>query len=114
MQSSRTSRKGDDARRPKALHTSKSFSRLEPASQSPLSRSRASTIQGPSIPEIHYPQNASLSLESDEQEQKGDIFTTEDDEESVDGALDEADAPSIKLPDTFEELPIEIRSLTER
>ena len=113
MQSSRAPRKGDDARRPKALHTSKSFSRLEPASQSPLSRSRASTIQGPSIPEILYPQNASLSLESDEKEQKGDIFT-EDDEESVDGALDEADAPSIKLPDTSEELPIEIRSLTER
>lgn len=114
MQSSRAPRKGDDTRRPKALHASKSFSRLEPASQSPLSRSRASTIQGPSIPEILYPQNASLSLESDEKEQKGDIFTTEDDEESVDGALDEADAPSIKLPDTFEELPIEIRSLTER
>ncbi|OCL05780.1 hypothetical protein AOQ84DRAFT_322447 [Glonium stellatum] len=113
MQSSRAPQKGDNAQRPKVLHISKSFSRLEPASQSPLSRSRASTLQGPPIPEILYPQNASLLQEGGE-EQKGDIFAAEDDEESVDGAMDEADPPGTKLPDTFEELPIEIRSLTER
>ncbi|OCK86304.1 hypothetical protein K432DRAFT_341383 [Lepidopterella palustris CBS 459.81] len=114
MQGSRSSQKGNETGRPKALTTSKSFSRLEPATQSPLNRSRASTIQGPPVPEILFPQNASLTTDTEEKEEDGDIFATNDDEDTVDVLLHEADAPDIKLPDTFEELPIEIRSLTER
>ncbi|KAF2814976.1 uncharacterized protein BDZ99DRAFT_434980 [Mytilinidion resinicola] len=110
---SRPPEKGVDQQHPKVLHPSKSFSRLEP-SKSPLSRSRASTLQGPPVPDILFPQDVVMSPQAEDGEEKKDIFASKDDNESVDGELDEQDAPHIKLPDTFEELPIEIRSLTER
>ncbi|KAF2501820.1 hypothetical protein BU16DRAFT_569715 [Lophium mytilinum] len=110
---SRPPEKGVDQKNLKVLHTSKSFSRLEP-SKSPLSRSRASTLQGPPVPDILFPQDVVMSPSVEDGEEKKDIFASKDGDESVDGELDEQDAPDIKLPDTFEELPIEIRSLTER
>lgn len=96
------------AERPKNLHTSKSFTRLEPApSKSSLSRSRASTLQGPPGPNILDPLKERLIPENEDGTTEGDIFATKED-------ADEGKAPEPGVPDTFEELPIEIRSLTER
>ncbi|ORY14787.1 hypothetical protein BCR34DRAFT_212343 [Clohesyomyces aquaticus] len=94
------------ADRPKNLHTSKSFTRLEATSQSPLSRSRSSTLQGPPVPDILDPLKVTLSPES-EDPKDGDIFVSQEDE-------DTPDSTERTVPDAFEELPIEIRSLTER
>lgn len=93
---------------PQPLHTSKSFTRLETAAaKDPLSRSRASTLQGPPVPSILDPLKQKLAPGSEDDHDDGDVFTTQKDAE-------EESAPEPGLPDTFEELPIEIRSLTER
>lgn len=93
------------APRPKNLHPARSFTRLDSAPKSPLSRSRASTLQGPHVPDMLDPLKANMVLEEDETVD-GDVFVKQDEDE---------EAPSSEAtPDTFEELPIEIRSLTER
>ena len=91
--------------RPKNLHPSRSFTRLDSAPKSPLSRSRASTLQGPHVPDRLDPLKAAMVPEEDENAD-GDVFVKEENE------MDGSEEP--KAPDTFEELPIEIRSLTER
>ena len=96
------------AERLQPLQTSKSFTRLETVpAKDPLSRSRASTIQGPPVPSILDPLKQKLAPGSEDGHDNGDVFTTQEDAE-------EGSAPEPGLPDTFEELPIEIRSLTER
>jgi hypothetical protein len=96
------------AERLQPLQTSKSFTRLETApAKDPLSRSRASTLQGPPVPSILDPLKQKLAPGSEDGHDDGDVFTTQED-------AGEASAPEPGLPDTFEELPIEIRSLTER
>ncbi|KAF2866006.1 hypothetical protein BDV95DRAFT_585616 [Massariosphaeria phaeospora] len=98
------------AERPKNLHTSKSFTRLETVpAQSPLARSRASTLQAPPVPDILDPLKVRIAPESEEELGDGDVFATRES-----GEDEEAKAPESGVPDTFEELPIEIRSLTER
>lgn len=94
------------ADRPRNLHPSRSFTRLETAPKSPLSRSRASTLQGPNASDVLDPLKAAMVPEEDESTD-GDVFA----KKGEDG--DEA-GNELKAPDTFEELPIEIRSLTER
>jgi hypothetical protein len=88
------------------LHPSRSFTRLESKSKSPLSRSRASTLQGPHVSDMLDPLKAAMVPEEDENVD-GDVFAKEDEE-------DDEVSEEPKTPDTFEELPIEIRSLTER
>jgi hypothetical protein len=85
------------APRPRPLHVSRSFTRLEPnpASLPPSpNRARASTIQ--TIPEAK--DIASFS--------HGDVFETLDE--------DKPEEPAVNVPPTFDQLPIEIRSLSER
>src|SRR4051812_276468 len=96
------------AGQPQNLQTSKSFTRLETA-KGPLARSRASTVQGSPVPvpNILDPLKLKLGPESEDGHADDDVFATQED-------ADEGDAPEPGLPDTFEELPIEIRSLTER
>jgi hypothetical protein len=95
------------AERPQNLHTSKSFTRLEAAqAKNPLSRSRASTLQGPPVPVVGDPLKIILPREEDEHVD-GDVFATKSDG-------DDEPAKEAGVPDSFEELPIEIRSLTER
>lgn len=97
------------AERPQNVHTSKSFTRLEPQrTASPASRSRASTLQGPSIDPLN-PLKISLSSQDDHGHADGDVFETKEDNNDEDDAHSE-----YSVPDRFEELPIEIRSLTER
>jgi hypothetical protein len=88
------------------LHPSRSFTRLESKSKSPLSRSRASTLQGPHVSDMLDPLKAAMVPEEDENVD-GDVFAKKDED-------DEKDSGEPKAPDAFEELPIEIRSLTER
>lgn len=87
----------NNAARPRPLHVSRSFTRLEanPESLPPSpSRARASTIQ--TIPEAKDMTSFS----------SGDIFETVDEEN--------AEESSVNVPPTFDQLPIEIRSLSER
>ena len=96
------------ADRPGRLHTSKSFTRLESdKTKTPSSRSRASTLQGPPMPAITDPLKITATPEEEDGHADGDVFA------SKEGDEEEAD-PELNVPDGFEELPIEIRSLTER
>lgn len=92
--------------RPRNLHPSRSFSRLDAAPKSPLSRNRASTLQGPNVADMLDPLKDSIVPEEDENVD-GDPFAKKEGE-------DEPEIPAQPAPDVFEELPIEIRSLTER
>jgi len=95
------------ADRPRNLHPSRSFTRLDSAPKSPLARSRANTLQGPNASDMLDPLKAAMVPEEDENPD-GDVFAKKEDED------EHQDSEEPKVPDTFEELPIEIRSLTER
>jgi hypothetical protein len=99
------------APRPSNLHPSRSFTRLDSTPKSTLSRGRASTLQGPHVPDMLDPLKANMVLEEDETVD-GDVFVKKDDDDDDDGG-EKTTSPDA-APDTFEELPIEIRSLTER
>ena len=96
------------AERPRNLHTSKSFTRLESThtSKDPLARSRATTLQGPSVPDILDPLKERIVPEDDEEQVDGDVFARK-------GSTDDEESKPKDTPDAFEELPIEIRSVTE-
>ncbi|KAJ9649492.1 hypothetical protein H2199_000267 [Coniosporium tulheliwenetii] len=102
-----------DARRPRPLHSSKSFTRLEPTAQSPLGRSRASTFQG-AISELPHADHITLSPGSEEKAAQRDIFVSKDEDDSEDEIFEDNAGSASKQLEAFEELPIEIRSLTER
>ncbi|KAF2019540.1 hypothetical protein BU24DRAFT_386483 [Aaosphaeria arxii CBS 175.79] len=95
--------------RPKQLHPSKSFTRLEPTqAKGPSSRGRASTLQATTAPSILDPlKEKLLPDDEDEEHEEGDVFAPREEDE-------EEKSPDPSVPDSFEELPIEIRSLTER
>ena len=98
---SRTVSTGSSKNRPSPL-SSKSFARYEPpVPSSPAHRSRASTAQSP------------VTVKSPQKETgREDVFEKKNEEE------DEPDSPSLEksqsLPDKFDELPIELASLTDR
>ncbi|UPX14278.1 uncharacterized protein EKO05_0004767 [Ascochyta rabiei] len=98
---------------PRSLHPSRSFSRLDAAPKSPLSRSRASTLQGPHVTDMLDPLKASVVPEEEEEKEdetvEGDVFAAK-----TEGHGEEHGQEQQAAPDVFEELPIEIRSLTER
>jgi hypothetical protein len=96
--------------RPKISNNTKSFSRLDTTPSPPLPRSRANTLQG-AIPELNFTASSALPPIGDE-DGKNDIFSA--DEGLVASPTSETTTPVVKQPETFEELPIEIRSLTER
>lgn len=66
------------------------------------------------IPEIMYHRDSSLSPEPGEHTEKEDIFASKEAEVVTDGAFDETSGSEVELPKTFDDLPIEIKSLTER
>jgi hypothetical protein len=63
------------------------------------------------VPDMLDPLKANMVLEEDETVD-GDVFVKKDDDDDDDGG-EKTTSPDAAL-DTFEELPIEIRSLTER
>ncbi|ETN42983.1 uncharacterized protein HMPREF1541_02141 [Cyphellophora europaea CBS 101466] len=94
---SRTASSGSVKNRPSPL-SSKSFARYEPPSPG---RTRASTVASP------------VSLKSPKKDQgREDVF--EKQEETEDEALSPAIGKTNSLPDKFDELPIELASLTDR
>jgi hypothetical protein len=97
-----------DAHRPRPLQASKSWSRIEPESPSRSTRStRASIVQNGAVPEV----SSNKAIRKDKMSKaKSDVFEKGADED-VRGAVDEATG---KLPADFDELPIELVSLTDR
>lgn len=100
---------------PQPLHTSHSFSRLESAPSSPLGQSRASTLQN-----VNTQSNMGPDMKDPQQGGKiktisGDIFDKTADGSSVATTTETtmAISPQI-LPEGFDELPIELISLTDR
>ncbi|KAK7512634.1 uncharacterized protein IWZ02DRAFT_462205 [Phyllosticta citriasiana] len=93
---------------PKPLQSSKSWSRYDSTLQG-HHRGRASTV-GATIPEILHPKAFAVSPKSDTGSEGADVFTTRSDDE--DHSRDDPDE-TLKFPQTFEELPIEIRSQAE-
>jgi hypothetical protein len=100
--------------RPKALHTSRSFTRMEsPPSTASSPRKRANTTQVsgiPSIPEAR-PIDAGPGLFGHDSTK--DVFENHEDEEN-NASEPDTPTPELNLPGTLDELPIEIRSMTER
>ncbi|KAA6412460.1 MAG: hypothetical protein FRX48_03451 [Lasallia pustulata] len=103
-------------RRPQPLQVTKSFSRLEPAVRSPVSRSRASTVHAGTISRGLAPESMDLDLnqyggsfEDGVVDEKGSHGVFE--ASKVDTATD--DLPK-DVPEGFDELPIELISLTDR
>ncbi|KAL0265382.1 hypothetical protein SLS55_001348 [Diplodia seriata] len=94
--------------RPRVIHASKSFSRFDSAPQGPRHRSRASTV-GATIPEILHP--TAFAHPDSDQSETGDVFATRS--EDGDAHDDDRDG-DVALPQSFDDLPIEIRSLAER
>ena len=104
--------------RPKSLSSSKSFSRFEPRQQQPRSRNRASTLQNGTISESSSPEKHKFSHgHNDDIPSQGDVFekrnSTESPREPRTTSL-RSRATIEGLPDDFDELPIELMSLTDR
>lgn len=100
--------------RPKPIHTSRSFSRMEaPANKTASPRKRASTLQEAGIPAV--PAARYLSGSQELNGKKKDVFEYHEEEEDEHAASGpNTPGPELNLPNTFDELPIEIKSLTER
>ncbi|SMR48349.1 unnamed protein product [Zymoseptoria tritici ST99CH_1E4] len=99
--------------RSKPQDTARSFTRMEEPPLSPSSRKRASTLQA--IPAIPEARDISTSLVDDGKEQTTDVFERHDDDEDEHAEGDVSIAgPELHVPSTFDELPIEIRSIAER
>lgn len=88
---------------------SMSFSRLDSPRTAPKNRSRASTLQGGGIPEILLQSNH-FSTSPEREKHNGDPFSSHDDDDRDPDDIGEVAG----LPQRLEDLPIEIRSLTER
>jgi hypothetical protein len=100
--------------RPKALHTSRSFTRMEsPPSTASSPRKRANTTQVSGIPSIPEARPIDPGPESFGKDSQADVFENREDEDD-DTSEPDTPAPELNLPSTLDELPIEIRSLTER
>ncbi|KAK6432592.1 hypothetical protein LTR95_011242 [Oleoguttula sp. CCFEE 5521] len=101
--------------RPKALHPSRSFTRMEPPTQDPLSpRKRASTIQVSGIPTIPEARHIDSTPDVPGKSPRSDVFENGHADDEHEASELEASTPELKLPTALDELPIEIRSLTER
>ncbi|KAL8760046.1 MAG: hypothetical protein Q9184_003441 [Pyrenodesmia sp. 2 TL-2023] len=101
--------------RPATLHGTKSFSRMEAPHPSPLARSRASTLQNGTRPEAASAEIQRTPKVEESNVQKDDIFDN-DSAIALDGSS-ESPATNETLQDVpagFDDLPIELVSLTDR
>ncbi|KAK5129866.1 hypothetical protein LTR08_002743 [Meristemomyces frigidus] len=92
-----------------ALHLSKSFSRMPDSPSATSPRKRASTVQDAGISAI--PEATHIGPSPDK---KTDVFEQDEDDDTAGQAGTATPHPELRLPTTFDELPIEIKSLTER
>lgn len=106
----------DDSHRPRGLQKSMSF-RTEPLSPTKTRPNRASTIQNGSIPEIDFedkmlPENRNPSARSAVFAKMPENSAKEQDGENM--RQEDVAASTGTLPVDFDELPIELISLTDR
>ncbi|KAH9828127.1 Vacuolar sorting protein 9 (VPS9) domain [Teratosphaeria destructans] len=94
--------------RPALPHVSRSFPRMPDSPSSLSPRKRASTLQDSGIPAV--PEARHMAASPDPVDHQGDVFESR--EEECDPPP--SSQPELSLPSSFDELPIEIRSLTER
>lgn len=99
--------------RPKAIHTSNSFSRMDPPPAPISPRKRASTMQEKGITAVPEARHISVSPEISGKKHVADVFENPDEDETAPSGTG-TPGPEIQVPSTFDELPIEIKSLTER
>ena len=107
-----------ESSRPRGLYSSKSFSRFEPRQQEPRSRNRASTLQNGTINETLSPEKQNFSHGHNEDiPSQGDVFEKRNSDESPRKPRTTSLQSRVTmegLPDDFDELPIELMSLTDR
>lgn len=84
-----------------------------PPSTASSPRKRANTTQVAGIPSIPEARSIDPDTEAFGKDEKKDVFENREDDEN-EPSEPETPAPELKLPNTLDELPIEIRSLTER
>lgn len=110
--------KGDSSLpRPRPLHVSKSFSRLEPNPTSPSVRGRASTIQNGTMMENETAEGESTPVETRKPRGLSGVFAR-----VGSFGIGERDGQRVsipeegsgKLPGDFDDLPVELVSLTDR
>jgi hypothetical protein len=91
--------------RPSPILVSKSFTRLDSPSPEIRSATRSNTQNGSAEPH----QLAGTPLTASPEKEETDVFLPEED-----GSVIGSAAPLNAAPQTFDELPIEVRSVTER
>ncbi|KAK3070711.1 hypothetical protein LTR53_009964, partial [Teratosphaeriaceae sp. CCFEE 6253] len=96
------------------LHGSRSFSRMPSSPSSTSPRKRATTLQEAGIPAV--PEARSIDGSPEMVGKKADVFEYQEDEEDRNREQSSTTSanPALKLPSTFDDLPIEIKSLSER
>ncbi|UJO19877.1 Vacuolar protein sorting-associated protein 9b [Fulvia fulva] len=100
--------------RPRPLHASRSFTRMDNFPEPELSpRKRASTLQGNGIPAVPAARQTATSPELAGKKPMADVFENNEDDEHA-GSHIEAAKPALNVPSTFDELPIEIKVHCER
>ena len=107
---------GHSPGRPQTPQKSHSFTRLDSPRSSPLSRSRASTLQNGTIPETTHSRLTASPLSENRTFDQEDIFERDNLVSSPKGKVQdvsELDSP-IDVPEGFDDLPIEIISLIDR
>lgn len=102
--------------RPPRAPSSKSFSRYEPPKSTTPTRSRASTLQNEALSNIGHPEKAeSDALHPGQSAHEGDVFEKRNSEDDKGVPKPVNSSPLVGgLPDGFDELPIELISLTDR
>ena len=105
-----------DGNRPPNLHSTKSFSRYEPQQIPSPSRSRSSTLQNEIILETHSSEKTNASnMSNGASTREEDVF----EKSASDGSHERSKSTNVdvvvdRFPEGFDDLPIELISLTDR
>lgn len=104
------------ASRPKPVRVSHSFPRLDTPPTSPGRKVRSNTLQEQGIPAIPAPRIFDDSQLNTGKKHAVDVFEADHNENGSELAESGTGTPGLELhlPSTFDDLPIEIKSLTER
>lgn len=99
-------------------HSSRSFSRLESSNVKvdPLLYGSAEAPENTASPDTFFAEQAILSPSSEEKASKADIFASRDESEDSlpEDFANVGGSPGFIPPSTVDELPIEVKSMTER
>jgi hypothetical protein len=117
-----SSMKKSEANRPRPLHTSRSFSRIEPSSPKTVTRTaRASTLQDGKKSAESAGEKSQLEILKESISSNPNAYYNgseeeddEDDDDEEDDTVTAKQEAEKKMPKDFDELPIELISLTDR